>query len=83
MVDMKDKLQGLVNKYKADKLVGNLNNASETTIRMWINNLLELFGWDVRNTHQVLQEIRLGADQRQRLTEIDSTNTRPDYTLVK
>ena len=80
MVDMKDKLQGLVNKYKADKLAGNLNNASETTIRMWINNLLELFGWDVRNTHQVLQERRLGAGQRKRLTEIDSTNTRPDYT---
>lgn len=82
MVDMKNKLQELVKKYKADKLAGNLNNASETTIRMWINNLLELFGWDVRNTHQVLQERRLGAGQRKRLTEIDSTNTRPDYTLV-
>ena len=79
---MKNRLQELVAQYKTAKLAGNLNNASETTIRMWINNLLEVFGWDVRNTHQVLQERRLDADQRQRLTEIESTNTRPDYTLV-
>lgn len=59
-----------------------LETASEETIRTWINQMLAVFGWDVKNTNQVLQEIPLKIAERAALNEIGSTNTRPDYTLM-
>lgn len=61
---------------------GELNNASEETTRTWINQMLDIFGWDVRNTNYVLQEVSLDVSERAALSEIGSTNTRPDYTLM-
>lgn len=49
-------LKSLVNRYKEAKDNGQLQNASEATMRAWIDELLSLFGWDVQNTHQVLTE---------------------------
>lgn len=72
----------LVNRYKEAKANGQLVNASEATMRAWIDELLSLFGWDVQNTQQVLTEHTLSHTERERLQEIGSTNTRPDYTLV-
>lgn len=77
-----EQLQALVTKYSHAKELGQLDNSSEETIRMWINELLKLFDWDVQNTHQVLQERRLNKSSRYKLHEIDSTNNKPDYTLV-
>lgn len=75
-------LNSLVNRYKEAKAHGQLANASEATMRAWIDELLYLFGWDVQNTQQVLTEHMLSQAERARLNEIGSTNTRPDYTLV-
>lgn len=61
---------------------GELDMASEETIRTWINQMLAVFGWDVRNTNHVLQEVPLEIMERAALNEIGSTNTRPDYTLM-
>ena len=77
-----EQLQALVTKYSHAKESGQLENSSEETVRMWINELLQLFDWDVQNTHQVLQERRLNKSSRDRLREIESTNNKPDYSLV-
>ena len=78
----KVKLQNLVARYQYAKDNGQLKNASEATMRTWIDELLSVFGWDVRNTHQVLTEHSLGKNEKEKLNQIGSTNTRPDYTLV-
>ena len=75
-------LSSLVKRYQEAKDKGRLQDASEATMRAWIDELLSLFGWDVQNTQQVLTEHTLGRTERARLNEIGSTNTRPDYTLV-
>jgi type I site-specific restriction endonuclease len=75
-------LSSLVKRYQEAKDKGRLQNASEATMRAWIDELLSLFGWDVQNTQQVLTEHTLNRNERARLNEIGSTNTRPDYTLV-
>lgn len=78
----KEQLEHLVQKYSDAKAQGQLENASEATMRTWIDELLCVFGWDVKNTHQVLTEHTLGRYEKERLRDIGSTNTRPDYTLV-
>ena len=79
--ERKNKLEELVNEYTRFKKEGKLDLTSEETIRTWLNNLLELFGWDVRDTSQILQEKVLSKKEKERLTGIDSTSTRPDYTF--
>lgn len=78
----KAKLQNLIARYQQAKDKGQLQNASEATMRTWIDELLSVFGWDVRNTHQVLTEHTLGKEEKEKLNKIGSTYTRPDYTLV-
>ena len=79
--ERKIKLADLVNEYARFKKEGKLDLTSEETIRTWLNNLLDIFGWDVRDTSQVLQEKVLSKIEKKRLKEIDSTSTRPDYTF--
>lgn len=57
-------------------------NISEEIIRTWLNELLGIFGWDVQNTNQILQERFLRGTQRQRLQEIHSLHRKPDYILL-
>ncbi len=78
----KESLKVLVGRYQTAKAKGQLRNASEATMRTWIDELLSVFGWYVQNTLQVLTEHALGSEERSRLHDIGSTNTRPDYTLV-
>ena len=78
----KEQLQDLVEKYQEATNKGQLLNASEATMRAWIDDLLTVFGWDVRNTNQVLTEHSLSKEEKNKLKEIGSNNTRPDYTLV-
>ncbi len=56
---------------------------SEETVRTWLNDLLGVFGWDVRNVSHVWQETVLDERERRRLASINSTHKRPDYTLLK
>jgi len=42
---------------------------------------LDIFDWDVRDTSQILQEKVLSKAEKEKLKEIGSQNTRPDYTF--
>lgn len=79
--ERKYKLEQLVTEYLQFKAEGKLDLTSEETIRTWLNNLLYIFGWDVRDTSQILQEKVLTKIEKERLKKIDSTSTRPDYTF--
>jgi len=81
-MEQKQKLADLIDRFQKAKTEGRLDNASEETIRTWINELLSVFGWDVQDTHQILQERTLDKEKREKLKDIGSTNVRPDYTLV-
>ena len=74
-------MTALVAEYTAFKNAGRLDLTSEETIRTWLNQLLEIFGWDVIDTSQVLQEKVLSKSEKEKLKEIGSQNTRPDYTF--
>ncbi len=71
----------LVNRYNQYKLEGRLDLTSEETIRTWLNEMLGIFGWDVQDTSQILQEKMLTKAEKEKLQEIDSTHTQPDYTF--
>lgn len=88
--EMRSELYGLLNRYNSifrcmryektsegqDKYA-----VSEETIRSWINELLGIFGWDVKDTNYVLQEYVLRGEEHRRLKSIDSKHRRPDYVL--
>lgn len=72
-------LEELINNYKEK----DLKNSSEETIRGWINKMLEIFWWDSNDPSQILQEDTLKWKwEKEKLQEIDSTNSRPDYTFI-
>ncbi len=83
MVDRKQILTGLIKKYQSFKEQGRLDLSSEETMRTWINEFLAIFDWDVQDTSQVLQEKVLAKDEKERLVEIGSASTRPDYTFKR
>ena len=83
MANRKEKLQQLIEKYQLFKQQGRLDLSSEETIRTWINELLAIFDWDVMDTSQILQEKVLSKEEKERLAEIGSTSTRPDYTFKR
>ena len=71
----------LVNRYINQKSKGALRSTSEEDMRGWIDNLLEVFGWDTKDTLQVSKEKKLSAAERAKLKAIGSTHNKPDYTL--
>ncbi|MBD5214010.1 MAG: N-6 DNA methylase [Bacteroidales bacterium] len=79
---MKQRFEIFINRFSEALKHGALNDASEETVRTWINEMLGIFGWDVQNTHQILQERTLDRHHRELLHSIGSSNTRPDYTFV-
>jgi hypothetical protein len=81
MLERKEKLKLLINKYNLFKQEGRLDLTSEETMRTWINELLFIFDWDVMDTSQILQEKILSKEEKAKLKAIDSTSTRPDYTF--
>lgn len=81
MEERKEALKELIEKYQSFKDQGRLNLSTEETIRSWINELLAIFNWDVLDTSQILQEKVLSNAEKERIAEIGSTNTRPDYTF--
>lgn len=81
-MDSKNKFSSLVERFLAARDNGLLQNASEETVRMWINDMLEVFGWDVNNTRQVMQERTLKRSEREKLHGIGSSYVKPDYTLM-
>lgn len=81
-MECKYKFSLLIKRYLAAKANGLLRNASEETVRMWINDMLKVFGWDVNNTRQVMQERTLERSEREKLHGIGSRYVKPDYTLM-
>ncbi len=79
--EAKNRLDALIQKYNSSVRVQDRKNVSEETIRTWLNEMLAIFGWNVQDTSQVLQERILDDDLKQKLKSIDSTHTRPDYIL--
>lgn len=81
--EAKQALTALINRYYNETLRNQRQeNISEETIRAWINEFLSVFGWDVQDTHQVMQEKVLRGEARERLNTIHSRHRKPDYTLV-
>lgn len=76
------RLKELLEKYRMFKKSNADQEMSEEATRVWINDFLEIFGWDVHNLSQVVQEQTVGKVQRGRLEQIDSSHSKPDYTLV-
>lgn len=81
MENKREALRLLIEKYTSYKEQGRLDLSSEETIRTWINELLFIFDWDVKDTSQILQEKMLSKEEKNKLKNIDSTNVRPDYTF--
>ena len=79
---IKRKLSNLIEKYNVTLRGKSHKDVSEETIRTWINEFLLIFGWDVQDTAQVLQERVLNNQQVKKLREISSTHKKPDYTLM-
>lgn len=77
----KNKLKELIKRYNSSIRISDRKDISEETIRTWLNEMLEIFGWNVQNTSQILQERVLDDDLKKKLKSIDSTHTRPDYIL--
>ena len=75
-------LENLINRYNNTLRQENPENVSEETVRTWLNEFLGIFGWNVQDTSQVLQEQFLRGVYYQRLREIHSTHRKPDYTLL-
>ena len=81
-MNRKDEFAALVSRFLEARSNGQLKDASEETVRMWINDMLGVFGWDVSNTRQVMQERTLERSERERLHNIGSRYVKPDYTMM-
>ena len=77
--ESKKRFEVLIQKYNSTTRKQDHKNISEETIRTWLNEMLEIFGWNVQDSSQVLQERVLDNDLKQKLKSIESTHTRPDY----
>lgn len=62
--EAKQALTALINRYNETLRNQRQENISEETIRAWINEFLSVFGWDVQDTHQVMQEKVLRGEAR-------------------
>ena len=77
--ESKKRLEVLIQRYNSTTRKQDHKHISEETIRTWLNEMLEIFGWNVQDSSQVLQERVLDDDFKQKLKSIESTHTRPDY----
>lgn len=81
-MDAKEQLQALIEKYIQYKKEKKAEELSEESTRSWINQLLEIFDWDVLNIQQVQQEKIVDDSQKEKLDAINSSHTKPDYSLM-
>lgn len=81
-MEIKEKLKLLIDKYFKYKKDHKSVEMSEESTRSWINEFLKIFGWDILNTQQIQQEKILSECQKEKLNEINSSHTKPDYSLM-
>lgn len=77
-----ENLKKLIAKYNEFKKNNSSGEMSEETIGVWINDFLAIFGWDVHDLSQIVQEKIVSEQQRDMLGRIQSLHSKPDYTLV-
>ncbi|WP_271400050.1 Eco57I restriction-modification methylase domain-containing protein [Salinicoccus roseus] len=66
-----------------EEIQSNQHNISEETVRSgYLNKVLDLFGWNLSMTTEVIQEKVIAGDSRERLNSIGSRHSRPDYRLL-
>lgn len=76
---VKENLRAFLKEY--NKYQDNLIDESEQTMRSWIDEFLLIFGWDCKNPLQVRQEKMINKEEKNKLKQLDSKHTKPDYTL--
>jgi type IIS restriction enzyme eco57I len=81
-MDAKEQLKALIEKYIKYKKEKKAKELSEESTRSWINEFLRIFDWDVLNIQQVQQEKIVDDSQKEKLGEISSSHTKPDYSLM-
>ena len=74
-------LSDLIERYKDATADINRAEVNEEFIRTWVNDFLRIFGWDVQNTNEILQNYALRGQQHERLKEIKSPHRTPDYIM--
>lgn len=77
-----ENLKKLIEKYHEFRDNNMNEEMSEEATRVWINDFLEIFGWDVHNLSQVVQEKIVSKQQKDMLERIQSSHSKPDYALV-
>ena len=82
MEERKESLKKLIEDYKEIRSKTDNKDISEQTIRSWIQDFLEIFGWNTKDTSSIIQEKQLSQAEKEKLGEIDSTANRPDYKLL-
>lgn len=78
----KEALKKLIESYKNVRSKTDDKDISEQTIRSWIQDFLEIFGWDTKDTSSIIQEKQLSKKEKEKLGAINSTANRPDYKLL-
>ncbi|WP_040214663.1 Eco57I restriction-modification methylase domain-containing protein [Clostridium polynesiense] len=78
----KSLLAELILKYREFKSQNKLEYATEQTMRGWINEFVKIFGWDVNNTLEVVQEKKLSKQESINLEKIQSKHKIPDYSFM-
>lgn len=81
-MDAREQLKALIEKYIKYKKEKKVEKISEESTRSWINEFLKIFDWDVLNSQQVQQEKIVDDSQKEKLDEISSSHTRPDYSMM-
>lgn len=72
-----------LNEYFKEQKLNEKENLSEETIRSgYLNKVLELFGWNLSLTSEVIQEKKLSRIDTNKLKSIGSNHTKPDYRLL-
>ena len=79
--ETREKLKLLIDEYFYKKN-NNQIDSSEAGIRTWLDKFLSIFGWDVTNTNEIVQELTLSGEELARLNSIGSSHKRPDYSLM-
>lgn len=82
MESRKKALKELIENYKYIRSKTDDKDISEQTIRSWIQNFLEIFGWNTKDTSSIIQEKQLSKTEKGKLDTINSTANRPDYKMI-
>src|SRR4030042_98232 len=82
-IERKEQLSRLITKFNEFKKDNRLDTSSEQTIRSWLDRFLLIFGWDVKDTSQILQGKILSKEERTRLRAIGSYAEFPDYSFKR